>query len=598
MSSRWNDQAKIDEPVGSATQCSKAKYPSVLQSLSNTTAKPTETLLPSHYDAASGFPRPTPPRYSTMDTIVEDPSSAEPTMCHHSPVDFRSKASYSSASTVVSLEVGKQVLQPALRPDITLEVEGLIGVTSYEYERYDRNVIKEKHFWSEYIIDPLATDFTRSQAPSPWTYHVHPDGGLYFFRSSSPIPILTDVYIYNPQSRTRLEDYITKIFEYINKYQILMPSDDVCLVLEFRQSGRCGYYFVDHATRCLFWLEKYDAMEFLSQVRVRYTPSLVGNEMRSLYWLHNEYFPHVRDFPSEASLELIDILVHAIGDSLTSSQNTSPYSLDDLQKMLALVKDIRNSNLNGVGSSAIIYHERLLHLHGEEAARLNIDQSIHPERQRTLLIRLLSPFLLFGPSVHLRKLQEISVDSLVRKHDWKTLQQELTEEWKEITLYATVLLNANVAFLAIQSVDSSAPLGGRSGQQRASYFSIMTSIGAIVLGLLLVRQHTTILNRVLAYRSASVWGLETLALMMTSFLIAFSIMCFGSGDAPTIFMMSVTCFTLCISCDKPFWYPWLLRRLGSKHTEGIQAGKGELQSSSSDYSESIVPQKIASVKEL
>jgi hypothetical protein len=59
---------------------------------------------------------------------------------------------------------------------------------------------------------------------------------------------------------------------------------------------------------------------------------------------------------------------------------------------------------------------------------------------------------------------------------------------------ATVLLNANVAFLAIQSVDSSAPLGGRSGQQRASYFSIMTSIGAIVLGLLLVRQHTTILN--------------------------------------------------------------------------------------------------------
>lgn len=25
----------------------------------------------------------------------------------------------------------------------------------------------------------------RSQAPSPWTFYVHPDGGLYFFRSSS-----------------------------------------------------------------------------------------------------------------------------------------------------------------------------------------------------------------------------------------------------------------------------------------------------------------------------------------------------------------------------------------------------------------------------
>lgn len=96
------------------------------------------------------------------------------------------------------------------------------------------------------------------------------------FRYPQPIPILTDVYVYDPQFRTRLEDYITKIFEYIKKYQILMPSNDVYLVLEFRQSGRCGYYFVDHETKCLFWLEKYDAMEFLSQVRVRYTPSLVG----------------------------------------------------------------------------------------------------------------------------------------------------------------------------------------------------------------------------------------------------------------------------------------------------------------------------------
>lgn len=164
MSSRWDDQVKpveTDELGGSATQCAKAKYPSFLQSLSNATAKPTKTLLPSHYDAARGFPRPTPPvrpssmvqncsieksktslskRYSTMDTVVGDPSSAESTMCHHSPLDFRSKARYSSASTVVSPEGGKQV-SPAFRPDITLEVEDLIGVTSYEYERYDRNVI-------------------------------------------------------------------------------------------------------------------------------------------------------------------------------------------------------------------------------------------------------------------------------------------------------------------------------------------------------------------------------------------------------------------------------------------------------------------------
>jgi hypothetical protein len=61
-------------------------------------------------------------------------------------------------------------------------------------------------------------------------------------------------------------------------------------------------------------------------------------------------------------------------------------------------------------------------------------------------------------------------------------------------LQATVLLNANVAFLAIQSVDNAASNGHRSNAQRASYFSIITSIAAIILGLLLVRQHHTTLT--------------------------------------------------------------------------------------------------------
>jgi len=45
-----------------------------------------------------------------------------------------------------------------------------------------------------------------------------------------------------------------------------------------------------------------------------------------------------------------------------------------------------------------------------------------------------------------------------------------------------VLLNANVGFLAINSVDK----GGRSIIQLASYMSLVTSLGSIILGLVLV----------------------------------------------------------------------------------------------------------------
>lgn len=54
----------------------------------------------------------------------------------------------------------------------------------------------------------------------------------------------------------------------------------------------------------------------------------------------------------------------------------------------------------------------------------------------------------------------------------------------------TVILSANVAFLAIQSVDSQN--SSRSPAQIASYISFVTSAGGVILGLLLLRQHMKI----------------------------------------------------------------------------------------------------------
>ena len=57
-------------------------------------------------------------------------------------------------------------------------------------------------------------------------------------------------------------------------------------------------------------------------------------------------------------------------------------------------------------------------------------------------------------------------------------------------LQATVMLNANVAFLAIQSVDGN-PDSYRSPAQISSYLSVIANVGSIILGLLLMRQNRT-----------------------------------------------------------------------------------------------------------
>lgn len=180
-----------------------------------------------------------------------------------------------------------------------------------------------------------------------------------------------------------LERYIMDILDYIERQHLELPPD-IGLVLEHRNSGRWGYYFVDHKAQCLFWLDEFDAADFLSPVRVHYTPSLICQFHFKLTWslkflnlsiisrswnessvlvilihrLHNEYFPDARPFPEAAVVELKDTILHAIGgiqiatlldlytdmtisaDSLTSSSSIAPYDLETLQKMLEVVGKI------------------------------------------------------------------------------------------------------------------------------------------------------------------------------------------------------------------------------------------------------------------
>jgi hypothetical protein len=83
---------------------------------------------------------------------------------------------------------------------------------------------------------------------------------------------------------------------------------------------------------------------------------------------------------------------------------------------------------------------------------------------------------------------------------------KLTDEWKDFNLLvnysyvasffyssisqATVLLTTNVSFLAIQSVDNM----HTTIVHQSSYISILSSMGSIILGLLLVQLHRTTLD--------------------------------------------------------------------------------------------------------
>ncbi|KAG6328711.1 hypothetical protein ID866_10378 [Astraeus odoratus] len=63
---------------------------------------------------------------------------------------------------------------------------------------------------------------------------------------------------------------------------------------------------------------------------------------------------------------------------------------------------------------------------------------------------------------------------------WESFSKTFQRDTENVTLVATVLLSANVGFLAIGSVDEA---GLSSWPQRFSYFSLLASLGSIVMSL-------------------------------------------------------------------------------------------------------------------
>ncbi|OJT02359.1 hypothetical protein TRAPUB_7142 [Trametes pubescens] len=159
-------------------------------------------------------------------------------------------------------------------------------------------------------------------------------------------------------------------------------------------------------------------------------------------------------------------------------------------------------------------------MYGQPYARLGRAQSVYDakKRSRTPLIKILGPLFWNAPAVHLHGLETIWVDGVIHLHPWTTFIGKLQNEWQEFVLYATVLLNANVAFLAIPSVDNGP--GQLSAAQISSNISIVTSVGSILLGLLLIRQHRVKAkdtpmeaNSFLSARTHPTLGLEALAII-------------------------------------------------------------------------------------
>ncbi|KAF9444838.1 hypothetical protein P691DRAFT_304969 [Macrolepiota fuliginosa MF-IS2] len=531
-------EIRVNDTIGGSDIESRGRSPSVASS--RTRYPVTTPQSPEHISIPQPTsPRPTSPRGprhtrspshpTRTATLAHErgeslPSAATPTVSDFFPDFLRAPAPLDIDEPFNSCgSLGNKAIQP---------------VCPEAFSRGGCRIVTEDAD-SGIALAPMTRSFEPAQKIKGWTPILHPDGVVYFFNKNKNI--FTDAHIYNKTVYKCLRAYLATIEDFLRRTDHENLTGDCDLVLDLlpnnpdqwdKENGAytgdydCRYYFVDHKTKAVFWLDMFPANLFETNVKGVSCKTHLRHEIEAQYWYHCQLFPSSTNLSYSGIQGLRDIILHGLADTLVRSHNsTSPLGQEELNKALkwvnSLEKTISSPDGPSTGSVSLLSklmfcftRERFYHFYGQPAVRLARDLSVHREvDDHTLLIRILSPLLLSAPSHHLKTLRKIWVDQLMHVPAWKAASRKLTGQWRDFILYATVTLNANVAFLGIQSVDANTP-PFRHPAQVSCYLSIVFSIGSIVTGLLLLKANRTEFNASYLYEKRhSLSAVETLAIL-------------------------------------------------------------------------------------
>ncbi|KAJ7126102.1 hypothetical protein C8R44DRAFT_119891 [Mycena epipterygia] len=282
--------------------------------------------------------------------------------------------------------------------------------------------------------------FIRSRLPEPaylpphWSAYIHPEGQLYFCRDGS-LRVVTEAYLYRPETLDKVTRWLKKIEDIIADKGFPV-SDQLELFIKIEDED-CAYYFVDHATRAQSWLEDTDTDDLglppvvsLSQLNIL---------CEELYWGHVEHFPmHFGGLSRETLDSLVCVFTHAICDQMTSRVSTFPYSKQECEAFVSLLKNSRDHVADGNITCTVarlwslVCRNRYLTHYGQEYSRLSRDQAVlyDPETKHQWVSTVASRLSFKTSDRYLARLNDVFVDHLVYTEQWQSLLTGCLRDWR------------------------------------------------------------------------------------------------------------------------------------------------------------------------
>jgi hypothetical protein len=139
---------------------------------------------------------------------------------------------------------------------VDLIFQGLQPITpeSVSNHRYDNPTKAERshaHIEAGPFVEPRP-----QYLPPRWFLHTHPEGKPYFYLKSH-LRVVTEAYLYRPEVMDKIIYWSEGIQALLShKGTTIGENVELLLQLDDEYPDSCAYYFVDHATRSVFWLHE------------------------------------------------------------------------------------------------------------------------------------------------------------------------------------------------------------------------------------------------------------------------------------------------------------------------------------------------------
>ncbi len=103
------------------------------------------------------------------------------------------------------------------------------------------------------------TNIRQPHLPRDWSLKLHPDGHAYYYRDSPPLPVTTQADMTSQLIQDRMSHWIGIVAKMLLELPITLPdSTELVLELPYHSTNTCAYYFVNHRTHSVFWMEDVD----------------------------------------------------------------------------------------------------------------------------------------------------------------------------------------------------------------------------------------------------------------------------------------------------------------------------------------------------